>query len=291
LNGALRRGKSLILTPGVYHLSQTLVIGRAGTVVLGLGFPTLIAELGITSMTVTAANGVSISGIIFEAGETNSAELLQVGQPQPPGGTDDPTALHDVFFRIGGARQGKATASLVINSHHVILDHIWAWRADHGRGVGWNQNTADTGIVVNGTDVTAYGLFVEHYQKHEVIWNGDNGSVIFFQNEMPYDPPDQAAWSEAPGIEGFAALKAGASVKRFRGWGLGSYSYFNRGVQIYAANAFQVPATLAPASLQNLFTIFLNPTAAGGIRNVVNDRGGSSTRANPDTPVTVSSYP
>ncbi len=57
--------------------------------------------------------------------------------------------------------------SLEVNSDNVILDDIWAWRADHGNGVGWTVNTADTGVVVNGDDVTAYGLFVEHYQKTE----------------------------------------------------------------------------------------------------------------------------
>ena len=57
----------------------------------------------------------------------------------------------------------RAARSLVVNSDNVILDDIWAWRADHGNGVGWTTNTADTGVVVNGDDVTAYGLFVEHF--------------------------------------------------------------------------------------------------------------------------------
>jgi hypothetical protein len=63
-------------------------------------------------------------------------------------------------------------------------------------------------------------------------------------------------------------------------------------VNIYAANAFEVPDTLAASSLHDLFTIFLNSTAgSGGILNVVNGTGGSSTIANPDVPVTVVSYP
>ena len=53
---------------------------------------------------------------------------------------------------------------------------------------------SDTGLVVNGDNVTATGLFVEHYKKYNVIWNGENGKTIFFQNELPYDPPTQAAW-------------------------------------------------------------------------------------------------
>ena len=121
-----------------------------------------------------------------------------------------------MFFRIGGATPGKATTSLVVNSDNVILDDIWAWRADHGNGVGWTANTADTGVIVNGDDVTAYGLFVEHYQKYEVIWNGNDGTVVFFQNEMPYDPPSQAAWMEAPGVDGWAAFKVADGVTQLQ---------------------------------------------------------------------------
>jgi hypothetical protein len=185
---------------------------------------------------------------------------------------------------------------LVVNSSNVILDDIWAWRADHGNGVGWTVNTADTGVVVNGDNVTAYGLFVEHYQKYEVIWNGNGGTDIFFQNEMPYDPPSQAAWMEAPGVEGWAAFKIADGVTNFTGYGMGSYSFFskafNKGVNIYAAHAFEVPTTLPAGSLHDLLTIFLDATnGTGGILNVVNDTGGSSTSANPDQPVTVVSYP
>ena len=112
-------------------------------------------------MTVANAKGMLVSGIIFDAGATNSPVLLQVGSghPRSDNVASDPTALHDVFFRIGGATAGKATVSLVVNSDNVILDDIWAWRADHGNGVGWTSNTADTGVIVNGDNVTAYGLF------------------------------------------------------------------------------------------------------------------------------------
>jgi hypothetical protein len=197
-----------------------------------------------------------------------------------------------VFFRIGGATPGKATTSLVVNSNNVILDDIWAWRADHGNGVGWTKNTADTGVIVNGDNVTAYGLFVEHYQKYEVIWNGNHGTDVFFQNEMPYDPPSQAAWMEARGVDGWAAFKLGRKVTSFSGYGMGSYSFFNQGVNIFAAHAFEVPAGLPASSLNDLLTIFLDAThGSGGILHVVNDTGGSSTVANPDTPVDVVSYP
>ena len=294
INDALHRGRNLILTPGVYQLDRSIEVTRPDTVVLGLGFPTLVPQNGIVSMTIATAKGMLLSGVIFDAGLTSSPVLLQVGSGHARSDNEasDPTALHDVFFRIGGATPGRATTSLVVDSNNVILDDIWAWRADHGNGVGWTSNTADTGVVVNGDNVTAYGLFVEHYQKYEVVWNGNGGTVIFFQNEMPYDPPSQTDWMEAPAVNGWAAFKVGDAVASFTGYGMGSYSFFNQGVNIYAARAFEVPESLQPGSLHDLLTIFLDPShGMGGILHVVNDTGGSSTIANPDVAVTVVSYP
>ena len=294
INRALGSGRNVILTPGVYHLDQPISVTRPDSVVLGLGFPTLIPTNGNAAMTTANAKGILISGVMFDAGPVNSPVLLQVGSghARSDNVASDPTALTDVFFRIGGATPGTATTSLIVNSTNVILDDIWAWRADHGTGVGWTSNTADTGVIVNGDDVTAYGLFVEHYQKDEVIWNGNGGRVVFFQNEMPYDPPSQAAWMQAPGVDGFPAFKVADSVSSFNGYGMGSYSFFNQGVDIFAANAFEVPTTLPASSLNDLLTIFLDATnGKGGILNVVNGTGGPSTIANPDVPVTVVSYP
>jgi hypothetical protein len=294
INSALAQGKSVIFTPGIYQIDRTIKVKRPDTVVLGLGMATLEPENGVVPMTVANVPGVQISGLIFDAGPVNSPALLEVGTGKGKSHSDasDPTAISDVFFRIGGAHVGKATTSLVVNSDNVILDDIWAWRADHGSGVGWTVNTADTGVIVNGDDVTAYGLFVEHYQKTDTIWNGNGGDVIFFQNEMPYDPPSQAAWMAAPGHPGYPALKVADGVSSFNGSGMGSYSFFNQGIDIFSANAFEVPSTLPAGSLRDLLTIFLDPTnGKGGILNVVNDTGGSSTKANPDVPVTVVSYP
>jgi hypothetical protein len=295
INNAVNGGLDLILTPGVYHLDQPINVNRSDAVVLGLGFPTLIPDAGTAAMkTAPNARGVMITGVIFDAGAKTSPVLLQVGNGAGKGsGTaSDPTTLSDVFFRIGGAGAGSATTALVVNSNNVILDDIWAWRADHGTGVGWTSNTSDTGVVVNGDNVTAYGLFVEHFQKTEVIWNGNGGSVYFFQNEMPYDVPSQSAWMSSPTAKGYPAFKVASGVRTFTGYGMGSYSFFNQGVDIYADNAFEVPSTLPAGSLHDLLTIFLDATnGKGGILDVVNGTGGSSTVANPDVPVTVVSYP
>jgi hypothetical protein len=293
INSALASGQNLIFTPGVYNLSQSINVTNPDTVVLGLGFATLIPQGGNVTMQVANAPGVMISGLIFDAGTPTSPALLQIGSSAMHNNqyASDPPTLSDVFFRIGGAQAGSATNSLVVNSANVILDDIWAWRADHGNGVGWTINTANTGLIVNSDNVTAYGLAVEHYQQYEVIWNGNGGTVIFFQNEMPYDPPSQAAWMEAPGVNGWAAFKVATTVTSFHGYGMGSYSFFNQGVNIYAANAFEVPTTLPAGSLHDLFTIFLSTSGFGGITHVINNTGGSSTVANPDVVVPVTSYP
>jgi hypothetical protein len=293
INSALQSGKDLILTPGIYNLSQSINVTNPDTVVLGLGFPTLIPQNGVVSMQVANAPGMAISGLIFDAGTTTSPELLQVGSSAMHNNqyASDPPTVEDVFFRIGGAEAGSATNSLIVNSANVILDDIWAWRADHGNGVGWTTNTANTGVIVNSDNVIAYGLFVEHYQQYEVIWNGNGGTDIFFQNEMPYDVPSQAAWMEASGVDGWAAFKVASNVTSFHGYGMGSYSFFNQGVNIFAANAFEVPSSLPAGSMHDLLTIFLSTSAAGGILNVINGTGGSSTGTNPDTAVTVVNYP
>ncbi len=294
INNQLARGKNLIFSPGVYSIDRTISVKRANTVVLGLGVATLTAVKGAQVMQVADVPGVDVAGLMIDAGTVNSPLLMRVGTRNAHRSDPrNPTALQDVYFRIGGPHVGKATVSLQVDSDDVILDNIWAWRADHGNpgSFGWTVNTADTGLIVNGDDVTATGLFVEHYQKHEVIWNGEGGQVIFFQNELPYDPPNQAAWQH-DGVQGWAALKVSPTVKTFTGYGMGSYSFFNQGVDIYADNAFEVPTGLAPGSLHDLLTIFLDPAnGKGGILNVVNGVGGSSTIANPDVPVTVVSYP
>ncbi len=192
-----------------------------------MGLATLIPDNGIVAMKVADVDGVKVAGILFDAGTTNSPILLEVG---PPGSSAshavNPTSLHDVFARIGGAVAGKATVSLTINSSNVIVDHTWLWRGDHGSGIGWTVNTADTGLIVNGNNVTAYGLFVEHYQKYNVVWAGNGGRTYMFQNELPYDPPNQASWMNGTG-KGYAAYKVANSVTTHEAWGVGSYCYFN----------------------------------------------------------------
>ena len=177
INTALLEGMNLILTPGIYALTQPLYIEHPNTVVLGLGYATLVPQYGQEAIRVNDVDGVQIAGLMIDAGPVNSPVLLKMGARYsyslPPGGGDSSYGQSFVdqrclFFRVGGATAGSATTSLEVDSADVILDDIWAWRADHGNGVGWTQNTANHGVVVNGNRVTALGLAVEHYQQEQV---------------------------------------------------------------------------------------------------------------------------
>ncbi len=285
LNSALLLGQDLLFTPGIYHLNQALQVWRPDTVVLGLGFATLIPTNGNAAIKVASVPGVKLAGLLVDAGTVKSQELIQVGSPLvaslPPkfrngfSSASDPTTLSDVFIRVGGDVAGKAETALTINSDNVLLDDIWDWRADHGNAgtVGWTVNTANQGLIVNGDNVTATGLFVEHFQKYDVTWNGENGKVVFFQNEMPYDAPNQAAWQHN-GVNGYAAIHIDKHVKTFQGWGLGSYIYTNVDPTLHSQSGFEAPVTPG-VQLHDVLTISLN--AAGTIDHVVNLEGDAVT--------------
>ncbi|HEV2782334.1 MAG TPA: discoidin domain-containing protein [Actinophytocola sp.] len=278
INTALAQGRHLLFTPGIYHLDDTIRVTRPDTVVLGLGLATLIPDTGLPAMTVSDVDGVKLAGLLVDAGPTNSPVLLEIG----PAGSSashaaNPTSLHDVFLRVGGAGAGRATVSLRINSNDVLVDHTWIWRADHGAGVGWTVNTAANGFVVNGNNVIAYGLFVEHYQQYNVLWNGNGGRTYFFQNELPYDPPNQASWSSGGGNLGWAAYKVANSVTSHEAWGVGAYCFFNVNPSIVASRGFEVPNT-AGVRFHDLVTVSLG--GVGTINRVINDSGATANQAN-----------
>ncbi|MFF4884734.1 coagulation factor 5/8 type domain-containing protein [Streptomyces nigra] len=287
LNQALEQGLHLLLTPGIYHLSEPLRINRANTVVLGLGYATLIPDGGVTAVKVADVDGVRLAGFLVDAGPVNSPTLLEIG---PRGASRDhsanPTTVQDVFIRIGGAGPGKATTSMVVNSRHTIIDHTWVWRADHGDGVGWETNRADYGVVVNGDDVLATGLFVEHFNKYDVQWFGQRGRTIFFQNEKAYDAPNQAAIQNGS-LKGYAAYRVGDAVTSHEGWGLGSYCYYNVDPTIVQHHGFAAPVR-PDVRFHNLLVVSLG--GQGQYECVINDTG-SPTSGTSTVPSTVVSYP
>jgi len=304
INNQLAAGMNLILTPGIYQLSQPIQVTNPNTVVLGLGFATLVPQQGYPAITVADVDGVSVSGLIIDAGPITSPVLFQVGQADVVNNrhSTNPTSLNDIFFRIGGGTQGSANVSLEVDSGDVILDNIWAWRADHGNAgtYGWTTNPANTGVVVNGSNVTALGLAVEHYQQDQTIWNGENGETIFYQSELPYDVPSESAWqsdgsyvsahneNENVGFgNGYPSYYVGPGVCNHTAIGLGIYSFFNQGVNIVDDNAIQVPPN-SGVSLQDLTTVFLS--GSGQITNIVNGQGPTANSGDVSTPQQMTSF-
>lgn len=279
INAALAQGLNLLVTPGVYHLSAPLNITRPDTVVLGLGLATLVPDNGVSAITTADVNGIDIAGLLISAGTTNSSSLVQIG---PAGSSashaSDPIELQDVFFRVGGDVAGKATQSLVVNSANTIGDDNWIWRADHGNGgtVGWTTNPAANGLVVNGSNVTMYGLAVEHYQQYQTLWNGNGGRTYFYQSEMPYDVPDNSSWTPGGGENGYPSYKVANSVTSHQAWGLGVYCFFSTNSGVVADRAIEVPSS--GSSFQDMVTVSLGGT--GTISHVINNSGGSVSSGN-----------
>ena len=312
----LARGKHLLLTPGIYDIDRSLVVRRDDTVVLGIGQATLTAVRGSVPVVVDDhADGVVIAGVTVDAGTVSSPALMRIGdEERGRGGRDDKrhdgrgrhghgsdatpsTTLNDVYFRVGGPHVGRAEVSLEVNADDVLIDHTWVWRADHGvegftEGVAgdterWRTNTARNGVVVNGDRVTATGLFVEHYQEHNTIWNGEDGVVVLYQNELPYDPPTQADWNRPDGTRGWTGFKVADHVRRHRLHGGGVYVYNRNNPSIVTERGFEVPRTPG-VRLHHVMTVNLDE---GAIERVVNEVGTRVDKSTSGTPSYVADYP
>ncbi|WP_298462383.1 glycosyl hydrolase family 28-related protein [uncultured Cellulomonas sp.] len=287
INAQLARGRHLLLTPGVYDVDRSIAVKRADTVVLGLGLATLTAVEGAVPLRLADRPGIVVAGVTIDAGTVESPVLLQVGTKNGNNGARtssaaNPTTLSDVYFRIGGPHVGKTDIALEVNSDRVLVDHTWVWRADHGvedfdtaQGFlgddeRWVTNVGRNGVVVNGDDVTATGLFVEHFQEHNTVWNGERGRVVLYQNELPYDPPTQADWTTPDGTLGWAAYKVDDSVQQHQLWGGGVYVYNRNNPDIVTTNGYEVPRRPG-VSLQHVMT--KNLSGPGTITHVVNGVG------------------
>lgn len=299
INKALARGQNLIFTPGVYTIDRTIDVKRANTVVLGMGQATLTSAGGVVPIEVKDAAGIVIAGITIDAGPALSPALMKIGNKNGGKKLDpsNPITLSDVYFRVGGPHIGKTTTALEVNSDSVLIDHTWVWRADHGiegftNGVNgdtdrWRTNIGTNGVIVNGANVTATGLFVEHFQKYNTVWNGENGRVILYQNELPYDPPTQADWTQPDGTLGYPGYKIASTVKTHLLEGAGVYVFNQNNPAIVTANGFSAPQTPG-VRLRHIMTVNL---AAGTIQHVVNGVGAQVDNSTTGTPSYVVQYP
>ena len=281
INAQLSAGTNVILTPGIYHLTNSILVTQPDTIVLGLGYPTLVPTNGNPAMVISDVDGVKVSGIIFDAGTTASPSLLEVGTAvSSVDHSADPICLYDICSRVGGEFVGKTTNCVTINANNVIGDNLWLWRADHSlTGNGWTVNPSQSGLVVNGDNVTMYGLFVEHHEQYQTLWNGNWGRVYFYQSELPYDPPSQGAWSEAPGVNGYASYKVADSVTSHQAYGLGVYAVFNQSVNISCFNAMETPTNSQQVNMHHMCDVYITGNTSGGgtseITHIINGTGNS----------------
>lgn len=296
MNAALAEGKHLLLTPGIYEISEPIRIEKEGTIVLGMGLATLQSMDGSTCMETADVGGLIIAGVLFDAGQVMSENLLVVGSDANAGVGDaeqedviaesgaganyrDFIALSDVFFRVGGTMTAEPTQSeccVTIHSDNVIGDNLWVWRADHGDQVAWDKNVTRNGIIINGDNVTMYGLMVEHFHEYQTVWNGENGKVYMYQSEIPYDVPSQSVWMSHDGkMEGYASFYVAGDVQKFEAWGLGVYLY-NRDMPVVLNTAMEVPDREG-VKVHHICTVMLN--GFPGMRHVINNCGGSVTYA------------
>jgi hypothetical protein len=295
LNRALAAGKHLLLTPGVYSLDEPLRIKRPDTVVMGLGYATLTPTKGTAAIEVGDAEGVTLSSITVDNGTTPSELLIQVGTRDGRhcahhrhghwghcgGASHNPTTLNDVFVRIGGTWAGYAKTALEVNQDDVLIDHTWLWRADHGAAgtTGWTINPSETGLVVNGDDVTALGLSVEHHEKTQVLWNGEGGRTIFFQCEPPYDPPTQALWMNGS-ENGYPCYQVADDVRTHKATGLISWVLFFAG-PMRVHSAYKAPVT---RGVRFRSAAAGKIALGGGFENTFNDDGLYADERGPASP-------
>lgn len=272
LNKALADGKNILFTPGIYNIEETLKVTKKDTIIYGMGLATLETSKGNVVMNVSDEDGIKVCGLLFDAGEKESTTLLQVGDKKTKvSHGNNPLSFSDVYFRVGGGKYaGKVKNCVTINSNNVIGDNFWVWRADHSTNVGWDVNTATNGIIINGDNVTMYGLFVEHFKEYQTIWNGENGKLFFYQSELPYDVPKQKTYKSHNGkVNGYASIKVADSVKKFESYGIGVYCY-NRDSDIDIASAVEVPDRKG-VKLHNTCTVKLN--GQGQISHIINKSG------------------
>ena len=286
---AADRGLHIILTPGIYHFDKTLEISTDNQVILGIGLPTIVAPGADPCIHVSSSSsGVRISGLTLEATvlpkwDYSGSSLLDWGEHHSNKGNtpDNPGAIHDLFSFVGGRnvdREVKVETMVRIYSNNVVGDNIWLWRADHTQLADgekankpelseyhlttFGECMCDTGVLVHGTNVTFYGLAVEHTYKDMVKWHGANGKVNFYQSELPYD----VSAAQYKDVVGYRVHK---SARGHHAKGAGVYSYFRDHKDVEVLSAIMDHSN---SKFENSFTVMLN--GHYGIKSVINGKGG-----------------
>ena len=245
INAALAKGRHVLFTPGIFHVTEPLRVTKPGTILLGIGEATIVPENDEAAVICSDVDGLTVAGLIFDAERASKRFVVMGEKKTAKRHAENPSFLIDTIYRVGGTgKPGKTDVCIEINSNDVIIDHTWVWRADHGEHTGWYANTSRNGILVNGDGVIGYGLFVEHFQEHDILWTGEDGRTYFLQNEKCYDPDGQSAWMSHDGKKkGWAAYKVADHVKKHYAVGLGVYDVLinTNGKSVFLDDAIEVP--------------------------------------------------
>ncbi|MBE8727901.1 hypothetical protein [Flavobacterium hungaricum] len=285
INAALKAGKNIFFTPGHYALNAPLQVNKKDAILLGAGIASVTLEPTEKNtwgcIFADDKDGIIIAGILMDSFNSTTYQIRIGNEGAKSNHAADPILLTDITCRIGGVQSKniQIQVSMQLNSNNVVGDHFWLWRADHGSQTGgdarWKRDRCKNGLIVAGNDVTLYALFVEHFQEYEVLWLGERGRTFFFQNEPPYDAPNQKSWSSQGGrVDGYAAFKVANTVKEHHTIGMGSYAVFTgTDGNVNKKNGFEVPNSPNVKLEKMCITRF---AGSGNIQNVINNNGGST---------------
>jgi len=280
INLKLSEGLHVVLPPAIYHFDEPLQLNTTGQVLLGLGLVTLVSAKQNAVISVGDVDGVRVAGVLLQAGppqgDVTAPTLLQWGTGAHAGTASAPGFLHDVFARVGGpdgtADSPVAVQSMLqVRSGHVIGDNLWLWRADHASGgtPTLDSNRCDNALIVDGADVTMYGLACEHAEKDLTLWNGERGRTYYYQSELPYRAT-QAEYGDL----GYTGYRVAPRVSEHGGWGVGVYCFFADHNVTVQSGIVAPSAQTSQVTFVHPMTVFLNGN--GGIQHVINEEGGKS---------------
>ena len=253
-------GERMIIPAGVYEITENVDIKYD---MIGIGQPIIRLSQPIRF----TGKNQTVSSVIFECA-CNCDTLIEL--------SGDSMKVFDLCIRVGGLYTLKdkvniRDTALLVTGSTIYLENTWIWRADHGLQTDNDHDHDDDyddaksfpakhGMIVNGDNMFANGLQVEHFDDINLIWNGNNGKVVMFQNEMPYFG------------ESFNCPAVQLNGSGFRGYGMGSYCYFKLN-PVHAPCGFEVNG--GNVSLTNTFTVWLNGNTDSSIDAVI--RHGSKT--------------
>jgi hypothetical protein len=300
MNAALASGRNLLLSPGTYVLDGPLTIVKPDKVVMGLGDPTLRADNTATLVVKNSARDTVLSkfnadGRAFDPADVGPFADNQVvigDTPHGAGWRNDPTSLTDVSSVSG------STNGFLLNQNYTILNQGQI-QTNNNSGDGytttnWAASSGNTGAIVNGNHNTWQGIWLEHFKKTEITWNGEHGNVEFLENErpltVPYDNPGEIGvqphvWKMSPDFDGYPSLAIAPTVHHFRLDGFQSWSRLGNGCYCNVTSVITTPVRRG-VTFHALFTGEIlgstppgtTPTGAtvGGAFNLVNLDGVSA---------------